>query len=231
MTYIISERKIKEEILNLLRNSDLIPNSVRGVTTENETINVTSTISYIELLKNSVKNIRSIKKNSIPLKLGLDYDINIYGVSTNLNNRIDFKVDLVDGDIIEVDYDYTSTLKNSVPIGDRIYADFPQEFISTIKYPRIGFEIDTTSARPRDIQHKLVQKTFIFSFGVFAPNKDIDNLYESTNEVIRLNRKNLYYINLLVENGRSPKETTPNTNNTITQLLFGYEAPLEFQKE
>lgn len=230
---VISIIRIKEELLNLLRNSDIISKTVRGVTTDTENFLPTSTVSFLEVSQDPVKNIRSVVKNSTTLVYGKDYNINIYGKAASLAKRVDFTTDLVNGDDIDITYDYTSTTdtKTGVPVGDRVYADFPQEFVTTSKYPRVGFEIDGIPGNPRDLQHKLTQKNVLFSFGVFAKGNTIDNYYESVDTVLFNNRKNLYYLNVLVYNGTSPKESTPNTNNTVFQILWSYNAPLEFQKE
>lgn len=229
----ISIIRIKEEILNLFRNSDLISMTVRGVATTTDNFSVSSTVSYLELSEDPVKNIRSVTKNSILLEYGKDYNVNLYGKTASLAKRVNFTVDLINGDNVDIEFDYTNKTdtKSGLPIGDRVYADFPQKFVTTSKYPRIGFEIDTVSGKPRDLQHKLTQKNFVFSFGVFAKSGNIDNIYEATDNILFLNRKTLYYLNVLVFQGISPKEPTPNTNNTIFQTLWSYNAPLEFQKE
>ena len=230
---VISIIRIKEEILNLLRNSNLISKTIRGVTTKIETFNVTGDSSYLEMEESAVKNYYSVVKNSVTLTYGEDYNINIYGKDSTLAKRVNFTDTLVNGDTVVITYDYTSTTdsKTSLPVGDRIYADFPQVFINTSKYPRIGFEIDTISGKPRDLQHKLIQKNIVFSFGVFAKGVNVDSLYESVDTILFNNRKSLYYLNVLVFQGVSPKESTPNTNNTIFQILWTYNSPLEFEKE
>jgi len=230
---IISVIRIKEELLNLLRNSDVISTTVRGVTTDSETFNPTSTVSYLELSVTPVKNIRSVTKNSVALTYGKDYNLNLYGKSPALAKRVDFTTDLVNGDEVVIQYDYTTSTdtKTGNLVGDRVYADLPQEFLTTSKYPRVGFQIDTIPGNPRDLQHKLTQKNFVFSFGVFAKNIDLDTLYEAVDTVLFNNRKTLYYLNVLVYQGTSPKELTPNTSKSIFQILWSYNAPLEFQKE
>ena len=230
---IISPIRIKEELLNLLRNSDIISKTVRGVTTDTETFNVTSTVSFLELSQDPVKNIRSVVKNSVTLTYGEDYNLNLYGKAASLAKRINFTVDLVNGDDVDITFDYTTAndTKSGNPIGDRIYADLPEEFITTSKYPRAGFQIDGIPGSPRDIQHKLTQKNVLFSFGVFAKGNKVDSYYEAMDTVLFNNRKTLYYLNVLVYSGTSPKEPTPNTNNTVKQILWSYNAPLEFQKE
>jgi len=223
---VISIIRIKEELLNLLRNSDVISKTVRGVTTDSDTFNVSSTVSFLELSQTAVKNIRSVTKNSSPLTYGKDYNLNLYGKANSLSKRVDFTVDLVDGDTVVIQFDYSSS-----NTGDRVYADFPQKFVTSSKYPRVGFEIDTIPGKARDLQHKLIQKNVVFSFGVFAQGQDIDTLYELVDNVLFSNRKSLYYLNLLVYQGTSPKEVTPNTNRAVFQILWSYNAPLEFQKE
>lgn len=225
--------KIKEELLNLFRNSDVITKAVRGVTTATENFLPSSTVSFLEVSQDPVKNIRSVVKNSTTLEYGKDYNINIYGKSGSLAKRVNFTVDLVNGDDVDITFDYTSTAdtKLNIPVGDRVYADLPQEFVTTSKYPRMGFEIDGIPGNPRDMQHQLIQKNVLFSFGVFAKGNNVDAYYEALNQVIFDNRKSLYYLNVLVYKGTSPKEATPNTSNSVFQILFSYNAPLEFERE
>ena len=229
----ISIIRIKEELLNLFRNSDLISKTVRGVATKTDNFSVTSTVSFLELSEDPVKNIRSVTKNSTLLEYGKDYNLNLYGKDSTLAKRVNFTVDLVNTDDIDIEFDYTNITdtKFGTPVGDRVYADFPQKFVTSSKYPRIGFEIDTITGNPRDLQHKLTQKNLVFSFGVFESGLKIDALYEATDNILFLNRKTLYYLNVLVFKGVSPKELTPNTNNRIFQTLWTYAAPLEFEKE
>jgi len=230
---VLSTIQIKQELLNLFRNSDIITKSVRGVTTDTDNFAVSSTVSFLELGVDPVKNIRSVVKNAATLVYGKDYNINIYGKAASLSKRINFTVDLINGDDVDITYDYTTTIdtKTSNLVGDRVYADFPQEFVTTSKYPRIGFEIDGIPGNPRDMQHKLYQKNVLFSFGVFSKSGTIDSYYEAMDNVLFSNRKKLYYLNVLDYKGTSPKEITPNTNNTVFQILWSYNAPLEFEKE
>lgn len=221
--------------MNLIRNSDLITKAVRGVTTNTENFSLSSTVSFLELSQEWVKNIRTVVKNSVTLTYGKDYNLNLYGKDAILAKRINFTTDLVNGDSVDITFDYTTTsetTKNGTRlVGDRVYADMPMEFVTTSKYPRIGFQIDSIPGKPRDLQHKLVQKNVVFSFGVFAKSGNVDALYEALDNLLNDNRKALHYLNVLVYDGTSPKEITPNTNRSVYQILFSYNAPLEFQRE
>jgi len=226
----LNKIKIREEILNLIRNSNIVDISKRNVTTFTDNFTGVPSQTTITLSNVAVTNIRSLKINSIELNIYEEYDINILGKSATESQVIELVTPLVGGESIEITYDYNTEGTLS---GEKIRAEYNQDFItqSQNNLPRVGFQLQDIMNKNRSIDENLQQKTIMFDFYIVAYNSDIDLLYEEYYDLIFNNRKNLYWLKCLRPSGDSAKKPFDNFKNNLAFLkLFGFRAYNEFER-
>lgn len=213
--------KIKEELLNFIRNGDVFTIAQRSVTTKTDPI-VGIAGSTITLTNDGVKNIRSVTIDSVLQELYVDYDINIMNKDATQSKIITTTDPLVGGENIVVVYDYSS--------GDeKIYPDFPEDYLTISAFPRIGFQIDSIASTNRSSTDTLIQQNLLINFIVIAQNKDVDNYEDDLYKLIFNNRKNFECNNLLRPSGRSSKENYKSLKTTVLfHKMFSFTAPAEF---
>lgn len=221
----LNEIKIKEEILNLIRSSDILSNTIRGVTTDSDTFTATSGQTDFTLTNEGVKNIRSLKINSVTQTLYKDYDINIME-NTDIESQL---VTLTTGatlnDEVIVEYDYSAD-------GDKIYPDFPDGHLTIKSFPRIYFDILSETNTNRSANDTLQQKNLLFEFGVISFNKTVIGYEQDVYDLMFDNRKIMYWLNLLRNSGRSAKEHYKKVGgNLLFSKQFNMTAPSEFERD
>lgn len=219
--------KIKTEILNFIRNSNIISKQLRGVETTTQTF--TSTDQQVDfILENTgVKNIRNLTINGTEKQIFIDYEINIISNNVNDLQKITLFSPSNVGDVIEIEYDYSS----SPGVGDRIYPDFNVDFIEgTSKFPRIAFDIVSSTSNNRSINDTLQQVNLVIDFGTYSHENDIEFLDRDLYNLIFNNKKGFNTLNLLRPSGRSQKTPREGAQDIFVKR-FIFTAPSEFEKE
>ena len=220
----LNDTKIKEEILNLIRNSDILTTIIRGVTTVTDTFTATSLQTDFVLDNAGVKNIRSLKINDVVMDIYTDYDININEKTSIESQTVSLTTGATLSDEIKIEYDYSAT-------GDKIYPDFPDDNLTIKSFPRIYFDILSIENTNRSANDTLQQKSLLFEFGVVANNKDVNGYEKSLYDLIFDNRKTLYWLNLLRPNGRSAKQSYRKVgSNWLFTKIMTYTAGTEFER-
>ena len=224
--------KIKEEILNLIRNSDIFTIAQRNVATETDNFTAGASQTTFVLANAGVKNIRTVIVDAATKVLGQDYDINIEGKTATESKTVTFVTPLTGGENVDINYDYTNAFKtNGTPRGDGINPDFPESFLTVKTFPRIGFDLISINNKNRSSNDSLQQKNILIGFGVFDFNKDIETREQTLYDLIFANRKTLFYLRLLRPSGRSGKDSYKQFGSTLVySKLFNYTAPSQFEK-
>lgn len=219
---IVNKVKIKEEILNFLRNSDVLTISERDVTTENE--NFTSTAGQTDFTittTNLIRNIRSVTVNGITKTAYVDYDINIIDTKTS-TKTISFYSGLNDGDSVIINYDKGGTS------GDRIYSDMPEIKLVKSSYPRINFEIEEMTTEPINANHSKYNKQIVITFRVVAERWQVESLSNTVYETIFDNRNNWQNNNLMRPSGESRLTPLESKKDVYVKFLY-FRMPFEFE--
>ena len=220
----LNDTKIKEEILNLIRNSDIFSITLRGVTTATNTFTATSGQTIFTLSNSGVKNVRSLKINSVEQDIYTDYDININEKTSVESKTITLVTGATLSDEVKIEYDYSAT-------GDKIYPDFPDENLTIKSFPRLYFDILSIDNTNRSANDTLQQKNLLFEFGVVALNKVVNGYEKSLYDLIFNNRKSLYWLNLLRPNGRSAKQPYKKVGgNLLFTKIMTYTCPTAFER-
>lgn len=221
----INHKQIKEELLNRIRNADIISTTVRGVTTAQDTFSGNGVQTDFVLSNTGIKNIRLSTVDTVELTPFVDYTFDLVDYVSG-----DFTISFTnppsdDTDNVIIDYDHSSS-------GDRIYDDFPILAIKAgDKFPRIGFDIDEETTQLQSFDRVLYQSTlpFIFSaYGVGRNNtEDLENDLRNFLISIRTDLQRLEYIEPTGRSKIKPLETIKDKKIFKKDLRF--KAPFEFE--
>ena len=211
----IDEYEIEKELINFLRNEDIISIANRDVvtTTQNET--AVGGETYIDLTNTNVKNVRLFTINSSTQSYGTDYSIDFDGDNPG---RISITSALSLNDVTAIQYDYGAT--------DSIYPDFPRVDLNYGSYPRVSCIITSASSRDIAVGGQAQLSDIMVSITVFGENKK--NIYSMSKDIrdsIQNASKSFYnfeYIHPL-NSGRLMHE--PNRNDKIDQKTDDYKIP------
>jgi len=194
----------KQEIVQLLRNSDVLTTSTRGVTTQTDTATLTAATSTL-INRTNVKNIRSLKVGLNTLKYGEDYLIDFDFLDTTIKCKITFNT--AQTGELEVTYDYGS---------DKIFSDQPRDDLKIDSYPRISVEEISKNTDTLSLGGKDFLSSRLFTIIVHSQDQDlIENRLDTIEALIRTNSKSLYYCKFLRPNGRGPLIKSENRSQTI----------------
>ena len=190
----ISLLNIKRELLNIIRNSDVLSTTVRGVTTKTDSFTASGGAETFTLTETVCRNIRSVKVNSTAINFGYDYTINY----TN-NNPVSVTItSLTASDDVDIEYDYKSTA------GSKIFPDYPRQDLTLSSYPRIGFDYSNYTKETAGFGN--VNKSDIeFIIKILSTStQKCDEYSDSLNEYIIDNQNSFYYLDHI-----KPIEITP----------------------
>lgn len=220
---IVNKQKIKEEVLNFLRNEDIFTTIQRGVSTDSETIVATAGQTDFTLTTtNLISNIRSVTVNGDTKTVYVDYDINIIKDKTS-TRTINFYSGLSLNDSVVITYDESSAEK-----GDKIYPDMPDIKLIKSSYPRVNFEIEETTTEPINSNHSKYNKMLVLTFRIIAERWQIDDLSLDIYEKIFDNRKSWQNNNLMRPSGESGNVPKEDKKDVFVKFLY-FRIPFEFE--
>lgn len=200
---------IKKEIINFLRNQDILTITQRGVSTFQDTGTFASTSTHI--VANSptlLKNIRSIVIGST-LDYGTDYTFNFEtGVITFTSPQ---------SGAYTISYDSGS--------GDKIHPDFPRDDLSINSYPRIAMDIMSIDTDAFGIGGSQFISNINFTIVVYANNLDnIETYIQAIKTAIESNAKTFYYMGFTKPTLIGPCISSPDRSDEIMQRNIDFQA-------
>lgn len=171
---------IKAELINRLRNADIMSVGTRGVatTTQNDTGNGVKTDFILSNLTS--KNVRLVQVNSVTQTYGTDYTFDADTAT------VSFTVAPGDTLAVAIQYDYGVT--------DHIWPDFPQPDIKLGAFPRIA--IDLISAQTREIELGASSNFTAYDLTIVCydrSQKNVEQLVAAVRSFIMDNKKTFYY--------------------------------------
>ena len=220
----INHKQIKEELLNSIRNTDIIDITTRGVTTDTDNYTAIASQTNFDLTNEGIKNVRSVIVDSTTLIAFKDYIFNLVDYSSG-TFTVTLTTPLSGGEDVDIQYDHSTSR-------DRIYDDFP---ILTIKagdkFPRIGFDITDESTQLQSFDRVLYQSKLSFTFSSYGVGRnqteDLENSLRNYLISIRTDLQRLEYIE---PSGRSkirPLDTIKDKKIFKKDLRF--QSPFEFE--
>lgn len=219
----INYKQIKEELLNRIRNADIMSITTRGVTTQTDNFTGTGSQTEFVLTNSGIKNIRSVKIATVLQDPLVDYVYTLTDIDSE-NQKINFIVAPGNTVAIEIIYDTSST-------GDKIYDDFPKVEISNDKYPRIGFDIVSDSTSLQGFDRQLYQTELLLTFSAYGLGKNqtediLSNLRQELHDI----RKDLVRLEYIEPRGRSRMIPLEGTNDKVFKRSVDFAAPFEFEE-
>lgn len=205
---------IKQELVVLLRNADLISISDRGVTTSTDTGTFSGAGTWtLAVNPTKAKNVRSIVVDSSPLLFGDDYTVNYTsGVITFVSNQ---------SGAYTIIYDQGTT--------DRIYPDFPQPHLKINQFPRIAVDIIGSSSNEIGIGAAITESSYTISIVCYDKDQtDVENLVSSCRALIITNKKLLFYSPFITPTSVGPLLISEFGQNKIMQRNQDAEVRFEF---
>lgn len=206
--------KIKEEIVNFLRNSNIFSLSLRGVATQTDTFTATAGQTIFTLTKVPARNIRSLSVNAVSKTFIKDYSVNWDTSVLTLN------VGALVGESVVIVYDWGSP--------DKIFPDFPRDDLKLYSFPRVAVEWTTADTQPLGLGGMVHISTILVTIYAWVPvNKDpaiasgyggvtdLGTLLFNIRDAIRTNAKGFYSFPYIEPKGVSP--IIKSTNNKIIQ--------------
>jgi hypothetical protein len=205
---------IKNELVVLLRNADVLSTTERGVTTTTDEFNGDGSETEFTLTNTNVRNVRSVTVGGTPQTFGTDYIVNyatavitfITAPTSGTNN-------------VDIQYDYGS--------GDKIYGDIPRTDITLSSYPRIAVQITSSRTTDGSLDGSVNFTDYLISIYVYAENIDnVETYMTSCRTAILSNKKDLYYLRYITPTGENAVVNEPNRNNKIDFKVADYLAYL-----
>lgn len=207
----------KMEIVNMLRNADVISTTIRGVTTATHNATASTGQTTITLSNTPVRNIRSFTINSVTFSFIRDYALNSTTGVVTLNSALSSSFN---NTAIVISYDYGSS--------DKIYPDFPRDQMNLSSYPRVGIDITTGSSEPFDLGVTSDISEFMLTVFAIVPSNqvsgiagglggtsDLDTLIRSIRNAFRGNKKSFYSFPLILPNAGPNPITYGKDNKTM----------------
>lgn len=201
---------IKNELLNFLRNSNVILTSNRGVTSTTETKTGTQVGTETFALTNTnVKNIRSVTVNAVPQTYGTGYTYNLdSGTVTITGSSV--------GVAVVISLDYGST--------DRIFPDFSLLDITNIKFPRVAFDVILGRTDELSLGATTNITQYTIQINTYArTQKEIDTISEAIRQAIQNAKKSFYYFKFITPTGVSSNAISSFGDYKIFQRTQDFE--------
>lgn len=169
---------IKTELLNFLRNADVLTITQRGVTTSTDTgtfdADETHTLGTNPTL---VKNVRSVTRGTL-LVYGQDYTVNFVTGVISFTTAQTGSYTII--------YDQGST--------DSIYPDFPRDGLAISDYPRIAVDFSGIPTDAFGIGGTDLISSPRIVIVIYADNvEDIDGYTQTIKDAMKTNTKLFYY--------------------------------------
>lgn len=181
------------ELLNELRNGDILSISERGVATATDNFTAAGGAEVFTLTKSGVKNVRSVVHEGTTLTYGTDYLFN-YTLG-NISSVSVSKVLTLD-DEVDINFDYGTT--------DGVYIDWSRPDLTLSSYPRLSFNyvtLDTEVIAVGGVQAFSPRIQFrIMDFGV----ENTQSKMTVMRALLKDKQQGLYYSNILRIVGGTP---------------------------
>lgn len=158
---LIDLHEIRKEMVQYLRNQDILTIGIRGVTTAQDTGTFSSDTSYL-ISQATVKNIREIVVGAVTLTYGTDYTIDFtFNDSGTTKAKITFSPAVTGA--YTIDYDYGT---------DKIWPDYPRDDLGIDSYPRIAVDIISSTTEDFGVGANEFITDFVFTVTAFSQDQE-----------------------------------------------------------
>lgn len=210
---VLDMQKIEEELVVLLRNSNVLSTSVRGVTTITQTFNGNASDKTFSFSQSSVKNVRSVTVDTVLLTRYIDYTVNYFNSSITFTNA-----PATGTNNISIEYDYGS---------DKIFGEIPRMDLSLDSYPRIAVQLTSTRTEEGATDGSINYSDFLFTIYIYADNSNNIKTYsKNIRETMLVNKKNIYHLRYITPVAESSIRNADGRHQKIDYKTIELLAPL-----
>ncbi len=218
----ISTFNVKEELVQFLRNQDVLSISTRGVTTSTDTGTFASDSTHL-IADTQIKNIRSIVVASVTLTLGTDYTYDTDFLDTTIKTKITFTSAQTGA--------YTITYDTGP---DKIFPDFPKDSLSISSYPRIA--VDTISMASDLLgygnQQVASSTNIFFTIVVYAnKSKTISQTLDLVRSALLTAQNSFVNLSIITPTDSGPLINDNTTKNEILHQNMDFVSQLNVEKQ
>lgn len=217
----ISTFDVKEELVQFLRNQDVLTIAERGVTTTTENGTFASDSTHL-IADSTIKNIRSITRGSL-LALGTDYT---------------YDTDFDDSGTKKTKITFTSAQTGSYSIvydagSDKIFPDFPKDSLSVSSYPRIAVDIISMSSDDLGYgNQKVASSTNIFFTVVVyaAKTKKVNQTLDLIRTAFVSNQTSFFNLSIITPTDTGPLINDNSIKNEIVHANMDFVSQLNVER-
>lgn len=205
VTRLMDYNEIEEELAVFLRNQNILTVSVRGVTTT--TASGTWVAATSHLIAATVRNIRSITVDAVPLVFGTDYTVDYY-YNDSGTRKCKITLNSAKSGAYSISYDYGST--------DHITTVYPQGTLKISDYPWIAVELMTTATEETSIDKLQNRSKPLITITILSTSKiDINDYVKAIRQAFLNNKINFYYIPFITPLTVGPLLPQPNRGDKV----------------
>ncbi len=199
---------IKTELINFIRNADVLTITQRGVTTSTDTGTFSSADTHtLGTNPTLVKNIRSVTRGTL-LAYGEDYTVNFVTGVISFTSTQDGSYTII--------YDQGST--------DSIYPDFPRAGLKISDYPRIAVDFSGIPADAFGIGGTDLISSPRIVMVIYADNvTNIDTYTQTIKDDMKTNSKSFFYFRYTKLTFIGPIIESPDRSTEIMHRNMDYE--------
>ena len=217
----LSRFDVLEELVQFLRNQDVLTITVRGVTTTTENGTFASDSTHL-IADSQIKNIRSITRGTL-LVLGTDYT---------------YDTDFDDSGTKKTKITFTSAQTGSYTIiydtgPDKIFPDFPKDNLSISSYPRIAVDIINMGSEDLGFgNQKVASSTDIFFTVVVYANKTkiVNQTLDLIRDAFLTSQNGFVNLSIITPTDSGPMINDNSTKNEIVHANMDYVSSLNVEK-
>ena len=217
----INTFNVKEELVQFIRNQDVLSIGTRGVTTETDTGTFDSDSTHL-INDSQIKNIRSIVRGAT-LELGTDYSYDTdFDDSGTKKTKITFVVAQTGSFTITYD---TGT--------DKIFPDFPKDSLSISSYPRIAVDIISMGSDDLGFGNQQVASTtdIFFTIVVYATKtKTVSQTLDLARTAIVSNQNSFVNLSIITPTDSGPMINDNTVKNEIVHANMDFRSALNVER-
>lgn len=217
----ISKFNVKEELVQFLRNQDVLTITERGVTTATDTGTFASDSTHV-IAVTAIKNIRSIVVASVTLTLGTDYTYDTDFLDTTIKTKITFTSPQTGA--------YTITYDTG---SDKIFPDFPKDSLSVSSYPRIAVDIISMASGDLGFGNQQVASStdIFFTVVVYATTtKKIDQTLDLCRTALVTAQNSFVNLSIITPTDSGPLINDNTTKNEIVHANMDFVSQLNIER-
>jgi len=209
----LDQKDIKQEIVVLIRNSDVFSTTVRGVTTTTEEFDGDNSTTDFTVSQSTIKNVRSVTVGGSAQTFGIDYTVD-YSTAT-----ISFTSAPASGtDNVDIEYDYGD---------DKIFGDIPRIDLNLDSYPRLAVQITASRTDDGSLDGTVQFTEYLVTFYAYADSvDDAESYITACREAILGNKKDFYYLRYIRPLGEGATRNADGRHKKIVMKTLECTAPL-----